>query len=432
MEYLMKILWLKTELLHPVDKGGRIRTYQMLKELRKEHEITYLTLDDGNAAPDARNLSNEYCSNLITVPHSVAPKFSPRFYAEIAGNLFSELPYFLAKYHSPAMRQKIEDVLAENAHDILVCDFLHPAINLPDEINIPTLLFQHNVEAMIWKRHYQVANNFGKRAYLRSQWHRAVAFEKQACSRFDAVVAVSKDDAEVFRSEYGHCLVFDIGTGVDTDYFTPVNGDRTTKPNIVFTGSMDWLPNSDAVQWFIKEIFPLIKQEVPEATFTVVGRDPFPDLLELAERDPAIRVTGRVDDVRPYMREAAVFVVPIRIGGGTRLKIFEAMAMGLPVVSTTVGAEGLPITDGKELHLRDSDKAFSDAVISMIQNEHEAVTFSDAGLRTVRDKYAWNTITKHFAEIISEAINSDPKKERSNCSIDKSTDGSPFNIGSMR
>lgn len=400
----MKILWLKTELLHPVDKGGRIRTYQMLKELRKEHEITYLTLDDGNAAPDARDLSNEYCSNLITVPHSVAPKFNPRFYAEIAGNLFSELPYFIAKYHSPAMRQTIEEVLAENAHDILVCDFLHPAINLPDEINIPTLLFQHNVEAMIWKRHYQVANNFGKRAYLRSQWHRAVAFEKQACSRFDAVVAVSKDDAEVFRNDYGHGRVFDIGTGVDTDYFTPVNGDRTTKPNIVFTGSMDWLPNSDAVQWFIKEIFPLIKQEVPEATFTVVGRDPFPDLLELAKRDPAIRVTGRVDDVRPYMREAAVFVVPIRIGGGTRLKIFEAMAMGLPVVSTTVGAEGLPVTDGNEIVLRDSPDTFSRSVISLLQDRLMASKTAETACRVVRDKFGWSSIAKQFEDIVVEVI----------------------------
>lgn len=400
----MKILWLKTELLHPVDKGGRIRTYQMLKELRKEHEITYLTLDDGNAAPDARDLSSEYCSNLITVPHSVAPKFNPRFYAEIAGNLFSELPYFIAKYHSPAMRQKIEEVLAENAHDILVCDFLHPAINLPDEINIPTLLFQHNVEAMIWKRHYQVANNFGKRAYLRSQWHRAVAFEKQACSRFDAVVAVSKDDAEVFRNDYGHGRVFDIGTGVDTDYFTPANGDRTTKPNIVFTGSMDWLPNSDAVQWFIKEVFPLIKQEVPEATFTVVGRDPFPDLLELAKRDTAIRVTGRVDDVRPYMREAAVFVVPIRIGGGTRLKIFEAMAMGLPVVSTTVGAEGLPVTDGNEIVLRDSPDTFSRSVISLLQDRQMASKTAETACRVVRDKFGWRSIAKQFEDIVVDVI----------------------------
>lgn len=400
----MKILWLKTELLHPVDKGGRIRTYQMLKELRKEHEITYLTLDDGSAAPDARDLSNEYCSNLITVPHSVAPKFSPRFYAEIAGNLFSELPYFIAKYQSAAMRQKIEDVLAENAHDILVCDFLHPAINLPDEINIPTLLFQHNVEAMIWKRHYQVANNFGKRAYLRSQWHRAVAFEKQACSRFDAVVAVSKDDAEVFRSEYGHGRVFDIGTGVDTDYFTPVNGDRTTKPNIVFTGSMDWLPNSDAVQWFIKEIFPLIKQEVPEATFTVVGRDPFPEILELAKKDSSIKVTGRVDDVRPYMREAAVFVVPIRIGGGTRLKIFEAMAMGLPVVSTTIGAEGLRVTDGNEIVLRDSPDRFSRSVISLLQDRHIASKTAETACRVVRDKFGWSSIAKQFEDIVVEVI----------------------------
>ncbi|MBK9165436.1 MAG: glycosyltransferase [Acidobacteria bacterium] len=401
----MKILWLKTELLHPVDKGGRIRTYQMLRELKKEHEITYLTLDDGTAAADARELAAEYCSELITVPHQVAPKFSPRFYGELAGNLFSKLPYFIAKYRSPAMQQAIETTVADGRHDILVCDFLHPAINLPQKsIGIPTLLFQHNVEAMIWRRHYEVAESMPKKAYLKSQWERARRFERQACRRFDTVVAVSKEDGEVFRSEYGHKRVKEIGTGVDTEYFTPVNGDRTTKPNIVFTGSMDWLPNSDAVMWFTKEIFPRIKQEIPEATFTVVGRDPFPEILELAKRDPSIKVTGRVDDVRPYMREAAVFVVPIRIGGGTRLKIFEAMAMGLPVVSTTIGAEGLPVTDGKDILLRDDPPTFSQAIVSLFVDLEYAAGLSESGSNIVRRRFAWHRIAKQFSDIADNTL----------------------------
>ncbi|HMS11329.1 MAG TPA: glycosyltransferase, partial [Pyrinomonadaceae bacterium] len=353
-------------------------------ELRKDHEITYLTLDDGNAAPDARERAPEYSTRLVTVPHKVSAKFSPRFYSEVVSNLFSELPYFIAKYRSPAMRKKIKDVLAENAHDVLVCDFLHPAINLPDIIGIPTLLFQHNVEAMIWRRHYEVATSPPKRAYLMSQWKRARHFERQACRRFDTVIAVSKEDAAVFSSEYGHDRVFDIGTGVDTDYFSPVNRDRTVEPNIVFTGSMDWLPNSDAVKWFVEDIFPLVKREIPEATFTVVGRDPFPEILELAKKDSSIRVTGRVDDVRPYMREAAVFVVPIRIGGGTRLKIFEAMAMGLPVVSTTVGAEGLPVSDGKDILLCDDPPGICDAIVTAISESMAVAKIAHSGSAKVR------------------------------------------------
>ena len=376
----------------------------MLRELKKEHEITYLTLDDGAAAMDARELSAEYCSELITVPHQVAPKFSPRFYGELAGNLFSKLPYFIAKYRSPAMRQAIDETLAEGRHDILVCDFLHPAINLPQSIGIPTLLFQHNVEAMIWRRHYEVAESMPKKAYLKSQWERARRFERQACRRFDTVVAVSKEDAEFFRSEYGHKRVREIGTGVDTEYFTPINGDQSTKPNIVFTGSMDWLPNSDAVKWFVGDIFPLVKREIPEATFTVVGRDPFPEIDELAKRDNSIKVTGRVEDVRPYMREAAVFVVPIRIGGGSRLKIFEAMAMGLPVVSTTVGAEGLPVTDGNEIVLRDSPNTFSRSLVSLLQNREKANKIAETACRVVRGKFGWSSIAKQFEDIVVEVI----------------------------
>ncbi|HBE82839.1 MAG TPA: hypothetical protein DDW24_08680, partial [Blastocatellia bacterium] len=165
----MKILWLKTELLHPVDKGGKIRTYHMLKELKRHHHITYLTLDDGTADPDALEKAEEYAHEVITVPHRVAPKFGARFYAELVANLFLPLPYFISKYRAQAMTRKISEVLKEDRHDILICDFLQSSINLPEEISIPSLLFQHNVEAMIWKRHADVATNPIKKAYLESQ-----------------------------------------------------------------------------------------------------------------------------------------------------------------------------------------------------------------------------------------------------------------------
>ncbi|MGI8655345.1 MAG: glycosyltransferase, partial [Pyrinomonadaceae bacterium] len=350
----MRILWLKTELLHPVDKGGKIRTYHMLKELKRAgHKVSYLTLDDGAAASDARERAAEYCNELIVVPHSTRRKFSAGFYAELAGNLVSPLPYFMKKYESKEMREEIAKRTANDAFDVLVCDFLQPSLNVPANVSSATVLFQHNVEAMIWKRHYEVNTNPLKKAYLRGQWLKSAAYEEAACKRFDAVIAVSVEDRETMRCEYGVERIWDVPTGVDTEFFCP-RGNVQSKPhNLVFTGSMDWLPNEDAIQFFTKEIFPLVKRQVPDATLTIVGRNPYQSLIDLGKSDSSIVVTGRVEDVRPFMEEAGAYIVPIRIGGGTRLKIYEAMAMEKPIVSTTVGAEGLPVKNGEELILAD-------------------------------------------------------------------------------
>lgn len=395
----MKILWLKTELLHPVDKGGKIRTYHMLKELKRHHHITYLTLDDGTADPDALEKAKEYAHEAITVPHRVTPKFGVRFYWELIANLFSPLPYFISKYRAQAMTRKISEVLKEDRHDILICDFLQSSINLPEAISIPSLLFQHNVEAMIWKRHADVATNPIKKAYLESQWKRAVDFERNTCRRFDSVIAVSAEDAAVFRSEYGLQSVFDVPTGVDTAFFARRNGDTATGPNLVFTGSMDWLPNHDAINWFINDILPTIRHEVPDVSLTVVGRDPFPELRELARRYPNITVTGRVPDVRPLMKNAAVYVVPIRIGGGTRLKIYEAMAMGLPVVSTTIGAEGLPLRDGEEILLRDDAASFASTVVELLLDRQKGAMIGKGASSRVRNDFGWKYVAERLSRI---------------------------------
>ncbi len=400
----MRILWLKTELLHPVDKGGKIRTYHMLKELKRAgHKVSYLTLDDGAAASDAREKAAEYCDELVVIPHSTRRKFSAGFYAELAGNLVSPLPYFMKKYESKEMREEIAKRTANDAFDVLVCDFLQPSLNMPANVSCATVLFQHNVEAMIWKRHYEVQTNPLKKAYLRGQWLKSAAYEKAACKRFDAVIAVSVEDRETMRREYGVERIWDVPTGVDTEFFRP-GGNVQSKPhNLVFTGSMDWLPNEDAIQFFTKEIFPLVKQQVPDATLTIVGRNPYQSLIDLGKRDSSIVVTGRVEDVRPFMEEAGAYIVPIRIGGGTRLKIYEAMAMEKPIVSTTIGAEGLPVKNGEELILADTPETFSDALVRVLTNENTAREFGARAARVVREQFGWDKVSASFAEICERA-----------------------------
>jgi glycosyltransferase involved in cell wall biosynthesis len=399
----VRILWLKTELLHPVDKGGRIRTYHMLKELKREHHITYLTLDDETAATDARERASEYSHSLITVPHHTRAKFTPGFYAELALNLISPLPYFLKKYQSALMRAAITKSLDQEPYDVLVCDFLHPSVNLPASVPCATVLFQHNVEAMIWKRHASVQRDPFKKAYLRGQWRKTFNYERAACRRFDSVVAVSREDAETMRRDYAIEKVAEIPTGVDTEYFRPGGALERDEHNLVFTGSMDWLPNEDAIRYFTTEIMPRIKQAVPCVTLTVVGRNPYPSLLELARRDSSVIVTGRVEDVRPYMERAAAYVVPLRIGGGTRLKIYEAMAIERPIISTTIGAEGLPVRHEEELLLADDPEAFAAAVVRVLNDKSFASELSARAARMVREKFGWARVAESFA-LICESV----------------------------
>lgn len=401
----MHILWLKTELLHPIDKGGKIRTYEMLKELKKAHHITYLTLVDGSADADALEKSSEYAHEVITIPHQTAPKFSLNFYLELLINLSSPLPYFIQKYVSKAMLEAVKKHTQQQHFDIVVCDFLMPAVNMPKNLATPTLLFQHNVEAMIWRRHYETQPKGLKKTFLKNQWDKAIAYERDACQNFDFIAAVSEIDAEQMRNEYALKNVAAIPTGVDTVFFQSNNNVAKEPYNLVFTGSMDWLPNEDAIKWFLADILPLIKQQIPSVTLTVVGRNPFPSLIELGKNDPSIIITGRVPDVRPYMDKASVYIVPMRIGSGTRLKIYEAMAMALPMVSTHVGAEGLPVIDGEELFLRDTPEAFAQMVVILLSDHALAQRIGANAAKTVRAKFGWKTVSDDFITLCNRAIN---------------------------
>lgn len=398
----MHILWIKTELLHPVDKGGKIRTYQTLKHLKALHEVTYLTLDDGSAAPNADALAEEYCHDLIRVPFSAPPKGTGAFFAGLARNVFSGLPYAVSRYRSTAMREAIRSAVRERKVDLVVCDFLTPSVNVPSNLGVPTLLFQHNVEAAIWERHASVAKHPVTRAYMREQWRRMRAFERQECRRFDHVIAVSDADRETFATDYGVSAVSSVPTGVDTEFFRP-SGKVARRPReIVFTGSMDWMPNEDGLVWFAGEILPLVRAQLPDVTLAVVGRNPTARIRALSAGVPGVEVTGTVPDIRPYLERAAVVVVPLRVGGGTRLKIYEAMAMERAIVSTTIGAEGLPVSDGTDIRIAADPVAFADALVQLLRDPDAAARIGAAAAAMVRDRFGWTRAAERFAEVCEE------------------------------
>ena len=390
----MRILWIKTELLHPIDKGGRIRSYQILRALARQHQVTYLCLDDGLAAADARERAREYAHEVVVVPFRPAPKMTVGYFAALLRNLFSPLPYAIGRYDSAELRARIRQ-LAPSA-DLIVCDFLMPSVDVAADLPAPAVLFQHNVEAIIWQRHASVPQHPLRRAYMRLQWRRMLRYEGQQCRRFAHVIAVSPMDAEIMRREYRAASVGYVPTGVDLEYFHARGPRPPDSRELVFIGSMDWMPNDDGIRWFASEIFGRIQQRIAGARLTVVGRSPSPAMRELAARNPAIEVTGTVADVRPYLERAAVSVVPLRIGGGTRLKIYEAMAMGIPVVATTIGAEGLPLRHGEQLLIADSIDEQVAAICTLLGDPRLAAELSGNALRHVNEHCSWDAVAQSF------------------------------------
>lgn len=402
----MRILWLNAGLLLPLDKGGKLRSWHLLRHLAARHHVTYLGFSDPSTARRDLEGMRAACDNLQTVPRRDARKGSAAFYLDAARHLADPLPYAVAKYRSDEYRERLRTLLASTRFDALVCDFLVPAVNLPPELPGAGVLFTHNVESEIWRRHAETERRPLRRLLLRRQWQRMLRFESTTLNRFDEVLAVSDADREAFARLYGvdSKKVRVVPTGVDTSFFSPRPDARRDPFRLVFTGSMDWLPNEDAVLYFCREVLPRLRREEPRVSLAIVGRDPTPAVRRLAEADAAIEVTGRVEDVRPHLAAAALSVVPLRIGGGTRLKIYESMAMGRAVVSTTVGAEGLPLRPGVEIALADEPQAFAAAVLALLRDDDRRRAMEQAGLALVRERYDWGAVAGVLEDGIHAAI----------------------------
>lgn len=392
----MKILWVKSDYLHPTTRGGQIRTLEMLRCLHRRHEIHYVCFDDGsNTAGPER--CHEYCAKAYPVFHRVPPRRSLKFASQLAEGLFSPLPVSVARYKSSGMRSRIDELLASIQFDSLVCDFLFPAPNIRDISS--AVLFQHNVEAAIWRRHATQERNPLVRAYFGLQARRMFNYESVICRAAGHVVAVSDLDSGTIRRDYGVTNISGIATGVDVAHFS-ATAPATPKADLVFLGSMDWLPNIDGARFFITEILPRIRARLPDCRTALVGRRPDPVLQRLTRNDANIIVTGTVPDVRPWLWGSNVSIVPLRIGGGTRLKIFESMAAHVPVVSTTIGAEGLPVEPGKHLLIADNPDRFAGACIHLLQDAQRRKHLADDAWSLVAGAFSWETIANQFEAIL--------------------------------
>jgi polysaccharide biosynthesis protein PslH len=398
----MKIMWVKAGGLVPPDTGGKIRSYNILRELARQHSVTFFSFyaaHDGDVHPGLKNIFERVVCLPLRLP-------APKSLAEMRDyslGLLSPRPYNITKYCRPEVRRELHALLQRESYDVIVCDFLVAAGVIPWDAPTPKVIFTHNVEAAIWRRHYEVATNPIWKAISWQEWRKMEAAERRYLRLADHVLTVSETDRESFASFVEPTKLTVISTGVDVDYFQPMPLPEIAD-SLVFTGSMDWLPNEDGILYFLDAIFPLIKQQCPEISLVVVGRSPSRKLQALAEREKSVRLTGRVEDIRPFVARGQVCIVPLRIGGGTRLKIFEAMAMGKAVVSTSVGAEGLPVRHGQNILLADTPDDFARSVISLLRDSDRRNRLGAAARTLVQEKYSWRKVAESFTSALQSVI----------------------------
>ncbi len=391
----MKLLWVKTDFLHPTTKGGRIRSLEMLRRLQRRHEVHYIGLENPDE-PEGPRRAGEYASKVFAEPHSFPGRRSPKFYWQAAANLLSRLPLAVSRYESARLRKRISELRAAEGYDLVVCDFIMPAPSF--ETFDGVVIFQHNVEMMIWRRHAETARSALAKRYLGSQAQRMFDYEREVCQAVDRVVAVSEADARLMEREFGVAGIGWVPTGVDTEAFAPPAAPPEPVADLVFLGSMDWMPNIDGVAWFADEVLPKIRARRPETSVAIVGRSPGAATQRLGRDLPDFTVTGTVPDVRPYLWGSKVSIVPLRIGGGTRLKIYESMAAGVAVVSTTIGAEGLAIDPPANIRIGDDAEAFAEQCLALLEDDAARDSVARAGLELVHSRFSWDSVVDRFEE----------------------------------
>jgi len=386
----INILFVSATVPYPAIDGGRIRVLNLVSRLCQIHDVTLLTFITSTADEQGIEYLREIGLEVIGVK------------APISGTLHSLLrsfvhrkPLTVAKYYSADMAKALENLLSSRSFDVVHFEMLHTGQFLPDlkaeDKNIyATVLGEQNIDSHVWHRLMQSESNPLRKLVFYSQYRRFAYYESRMCRRFDICVCVSEQDQEKLSSLCPGIAVEVVPNGVDLEYFKSEDVQQN-EVSLVFTGSMDWQPNADAVLYFCDHILPLIRTELPDVVFYIVGSKPSHGVLKLREREGVV-VTGSVEDVRPYIAGAAVFVVPLRIGGGTRLKILQALAMRKAVVSTSIGCEGLDLQPDDHILVADEPQQFAAHTIQLIKDRSLRSRLGENGGVLVQERYDWNAI----------------------------------------
>lgn len=408
-ERRLRILWVKADKILPVHSGGNIRSYHILRQLASRHELTFFSYYGGDTDSEyEEELTRQFPGAVCMCIRKRSPTWLRRGLDYLV-RLPVRTPYAVSRFKSVAVQGRLNTWFQKGRFDVVVCDFLDAAVNFPSRLTIPTALFQHNVESEIWRRHALTKSPVRQLLY-RVEFEKMLSYEQSMVRMFHHVIAVSEHDRQLMAAWTDLSRITVVPTGVDVQQYRSDLPSRVVEPLVVFVGAMDWEPNIDAVEYFCREIWPSIRAKVPAARFRIAGRNPGRRVRRLASS--SVEVTGSVPSVVDHLRAAAVVVVPLRVGGGTRLKIYEAMAVGKAVVSTSVGAEGLDVHHDQDILLADDPDAFAGVVTRLLQDVELRRRFEQAAA-ALAAKYDWAVSGDKFSEVLETLVrNASLKKVR--------------------
>ncbi|WP_186368946.1 glycosyltransferase family 4 protein [Bacillus tropicus] len=402
---MKNILFLTHLYPYPPDDGGRIVTFNTIKEF---HSYGYNVIL-GSFVDDSIQEKPKMPMELKEI---VIPFNYKNSYKKLFKNLFSMIPYNMYKYINRNMEIELLEILKEEKIDLIYIDHLHMAYYAEflkrnfEELNIPIVLRQHNVESTIFERAVQEEKNIIKKMYLKIQHHRLYKYESRVVNQFDEIFTITDDDSDRMLEMNNKIKISCVPAGVDIEKYKPIsNLVKNNKPVITFLGTMSWLPNINGIEWFLDEIFPEVLKFNADVILYIVGKNPPEKLYRYQKKYPHnLVITGFVEDEREYVAQSEVFIVPLKIGGGMRIKILNALAMKKAIVTTSIGVEGIKISsDG--ICIADNKQEFVESIINLLQDNNFSTEMSEKGYHEVISKYSTEKILRKHATYLGRIIN---------------------------
>lgn len=407
----MNVLFLSQIVPYPPHGGVLQRGFNLLREASREAQVHLLAFVHPDVLPtedvltESRKALSEFCASVEYFP--LWAKGSPlQKAAALAASAFSSVPFSVIAHRSSEFRQRVAAAMAAVPFDLVHVDTLALSQFIDPALRLPKVLTHHNIESMLMRRRAQAESGRLARRFLRRETAKLEACELVTARQFDVNIMMSARDAATLEQRIPGVRTAVVPNGVDIRYFSP--SAEPESEAIIYTGGMNMFANRDAVMHFLTDIWPIVRERAPRARFFAVGQDPPKSIREVAAADPRVVVTGFVDDIRPYVREAAVYAVPLRVGGGTRLKVLDAMAMGKAMVSTSIGFEGIEATPGEHLVIADTAESFAEAILSLLADPTRRQALGRAARGLVERRYAWPVVGDRLFDAYRQAIAGGP------------------------
>jgi glycosyltransferase involved in cell wall biosynthesis len=404
----MNILFVVKEFPHSRVVGGPIIIYYRVKHLSENHTVSLVAFDPHGATPEQVSSIEGFCRDFRLVPLPAPRSLPRRAWDYLAGPV---PPYFMPN-RSEEMYREIREMVSAFTYDVVISEYSMVAQYLyrnPDLSGVKRVMSVHECYYLARRKVLEMEgfSRAGLGALMQLKGLKGFEFDMYADA--DKVLTLTGEGKDELLRIRGDLDISVVPHGVDVEGFRPARRGGEARPTVTFLGNYLHDPNRDAAVYFATEAWPHIKEKVPGCRFLVVGRGPTPDMLELAEKDPSIEITGEVDDVRPYLNESDVFVCPVRLGGGFRGKVLEAMASGVPVVSTRLGAEGLPALDGENILIADTSDELARATVSLLTDREAAGRLASNARRLMEERFSWKSGVKILEEVLEEVVADPPR-----------------------